>query len=795
MNLTIQQERKLKKIVSIVEKGPLAVAEHLFEIEQSFEDKVNEIKQNVPDLEKVLKTVKGNTGEQGPQGEVGPQGERGPEGLQGIPGEKGDKGERGERGPRGEDGLPGLDGVNGVDGKDGKDGKDGSPDTAEQVRDKLQSLKGAERLSATAIKDLPQFTREIIHEGAHSGAYETPIKTSSGVMLTKDASGSWVLPASTAGDSYWQRSGTTLTPVNTGDTVQAALLKGTALTNDRAVYNNNGLKTSDDFKFDAANKRTKINAPDSTTSHMFQVNGGETIGTPTVEISQVNIGVTEKPADPVETPTISPNYYVRPGGFSGGLDSSTIGGSYDATVETTSTYKVTALNITGGTFRVANSPVENSYYNDGTGEGTYGVNAYTLGVPDATHYLIQKNDTALGWTGYNHYAIVAASGDFSFDDTDTGVWASGTLTIQSVYDLATLTHTYRKYHRDASFEVFSDNYTEASINIDTSPSGVPGGNFNDTSLTDVGSGAFTLDDSTLYYRLTPVNTFGTTGKVYSSSQAPGNVPLDSGAGSNANVALGWDDAGVPLYIVERSSDGETWDRYRVETGTGFTDNDTGWTLATYDFTNSVFSHTLLVDTIDESLPTYTFKQDSETGYNFNYYKTGATFTDNKSGFTAGLPITKYWQAIDGSDHTMEVWAIRTTTDCTIYSATPASATLADDASGNFYYIQVNITPLSGATNYKAYFGEAQSTNYKVVASSFAAYYTGWSASTTVTPTVCPTGLAVDAKGYAIIGKTYDPTSQADTEMVNVGNIVIGNDGKLYYKAFNGSIYKLTGTLV
>lgn len=61
-----------------------------------------------------------------------------------------------------------LQGKDGIDGKHGKDGigiigpagKDGSPDTAEQVRDKLESLKEENRLDASAIKNLPEFIKE-----------------------------------------------------------------------------------------------------------------------------------------------------------------------------------------------------------------------------------------------------------------------------------------------------------------------------------------------------------------------------------------------------------------------------------------------------------------------------------------------------------------------------------------------------------------------------------------------------------------------------------------------------------
>lgn len=94
-----------------------------------------------------------------------------------------------------------FDGEDGEDGKDGTNGKDGSPDTAEEIVIKLQSLEGEERLDAKYIKNLPQFTREIIREigGAHGGAYETPIKAGSNVTVRKDAFGAYVISA-TGGD-------------------------------------------------------------------------------------------------------------------------------------------------------------------------------------------------------------------------------------------------------------------------------------------------------------------------------------------------------------------------------------------------------------------------------------------------------------------------------------------------------------------------------------------------------------------------------------------------------------------
>lgn len=57
--------------------------------------------------------------------------------------------------------LP-KDGKDGEDGKDGigEPGKDGSPDTAEVVRNKLETLRGEDRLDASAIKNLPKFIKD-----------------------------------------------------------------------------------------------------------------------------------------------------------------------------------------------------------------------------------------------------------------------------------------------------------------------------------------------------------------------------------------------------------------------------------------------------------------------------------------------------------------------------------------------------------------------------------------------------------------------------------------------------------
>src|SRR3990167_8538667 len=49
------------------------------------------------------------------------------------------------------------DGTDGRDGIDGGDGQDSSPDSQDVVKNKLETLKGDERLDASAIKNLPRL--------------------------------------------------------------------------------------------------------------------------------------------------------------------------------------------------------------------------------------------------------------------------------------------------------------------------------------------------------------------------------------------------------------------------------------------------------------------------------------------------------------------------------------------------------------------------------------------------------------------------------------------------------------
>ncbi len=90
----------------------------------------------------------------GIDGKDGKDGADGKDGKDGAPGPKGDKGDRGEMGPTGI-------AIFGRKGDPGKDGKDGSPDTAEQVRDKLETLKDDDRLDKSAVKGIEQIEERV----------------------------------------------------------------------------------------------------------------------------------------------------------------------------------------------------------------------------------------------------------------------------------------------------------------------------------------------------------------------------------------------------------------------------------------------------------------------------------------------------------------------------------------------------------------------------------------------------------------------------------------------------------
>lgn len=150
--LTQEQKNKLLAAAEIVENGDLAVLKKILEFSDSVEGIEKAVEEAVASAEKILADLEAEVErvKSIPKGEDGKNGERG------IPGEQGEPGRPGKDGKNGKDGKDGADGRDGLDGKDGQDGKDGSPDTPEQVRDKLASLEGDERLDKKHIKGLDE---------------------------------------------------------------------------------------------------------------------------------------------------------------------------------------------------------------------------------------------------------------------------------------------------------------------------------------------------------------------------------------------------------------------------------------------------------------------------------------------------------------------------------------------------------------------------------------------------------------------------------------------------------------
>jgi hypothetical protein len=92
----------------------------------------------------------------------------------------------------GKDGKDGINGLNGSDGSPGAPGRDGSPDTAEDIVSKLESLTGQNRLDVSAIKGLEdrlKLIKPTPQTGFNYGALdlhliddETPTGTPNGVL-------------------------------------------------------------------------------------------------------------------------------------------------------------------------------------------------------------------------------------------------------------------------------------------------------------------------------------------------------------------------------------------------------------------------------------------------------------------------------------------------------------------------------------------------------------------------------------------------------------------------------------
>lgn len=128
----------------------------------------NSLRKEIPDIDKILKAVKGNDGEDSDPkvvAQILANNQNFAKLTKGDRGEKGDsiKGEQGKEGKDGRDGKNGergAEGKGGKDGKEGKDGKDGSPDKPLEVAEKLNTLE--EKIEQKVIKGLEKRFKDLI---------------------------------------------------------------------------------------------------------------------------------------------------------------------------------------------------------------------------------------------------------------------------------------------------------------------------------------------------------------------------------------------------------------------------------------------------------------------------------------------------------------------------------------------------------------------------------------------------------------------------------------------------------
>lgn len=153
------KDKKLKILSQLQNDSELVLYDEVEELREELEV----VKESIPDLDRVLKSVRGQQGEKGDTGDDGYTPVRGKDYFDGKDGRDGIDGKRGEKGDRGEAGKPGKDGKgkDGRDGIDGLDGKDGSPDTGAEIVEKINGLSTWSddlKIDASHIKNLPKST-------------------------------------------------------------------------------------------------------------------------------------------------------------------------------------------------------------------------------------------------------------------------------------------------------------------------------------------------------------------------------------------------------------------------------------------------------------------------------------------------------------------------------------------------------------------------------------------------------------------------------------------------------------
>lgn len=174
-----------------------------------------------------------------------------------------------------------LNEIKSIEIKNGVDGRDGSPDTPDQIRDKLQSLKDENRLDASSIKNLPKSVETIVREVGTFGQVETPIKAGSNISITTDSTGAKVISSTGSGGSSWGSITGTLSNQTDLQTALDAKLDGNGVATYIPFYSDANTLTSEaDFNYDSVNHRLHVHAiaGDATDGLLIESDNGTDIG-------------------------------------------------------------------------------------------------------------------------------------------------------------------------------------------------------------------------------------------------------------------------------------------------------------------------------------------------------------------------------------------------------------------------------------------------------------------------------------------------------------------------------------
>lgn len=207
MKLTQKQLNRINKASEVVDKGVTEVLKEVFILEDKLESDLSnletKVSAEVTDIKDVVRELKIK---EGPRGEKGDKGDKG-ESIVGTDGKDGKDGNNGKTPTKKElvaiitPLIPApITGLSGLDGKDGVDGKDGSPDTGEQIIEKINNIPEDSdfKIDASRIKNLPTKSETIIRN-IPSGSGTQPVKAGQNITITYDGNGAPVINATGGG--------------------------------------------------------------------------------------------------------------------------------------------------------------------------------------------------------------------------------------------------------------------------------------------------------------------------------------------------------------------------------------------------------------------------------------------------------------------------------------------------------------------------------------------------------------------------------------------------------------------